>query len=78
MVVEVKSLTGANEAGQIRLGLGQVLDYEHRLLWNDDYVRPILAVERKPAAEHWKRLCEAHGVALVWPEIFETIFEAGP
>lgn len=43
-VVEVKSLTGANEVGQIRLGLGQVLDYQHLLERSGSAVRAVLAI----------------------------------
>jgi hypothetical protein len=75
-VVEVKSLTGANESGQIRLGLGQVLDYQHRLDRSGADVQPVLAVECQPIDTRWKELAERHGVHLVWPETFPTIFDS--
>lgn len=66
-VVEVKSLTPDNEAFQVRHGLGQVLDYGHRLAVRGFQVRPLLALERQPIQqEHWSGLCERHGVALTW------------
>ena len=72
-VVEVKSLTAANETKQLRLGLGQVLDYQDRLLARHSSVRAVLAVERRPTDERWLQLCERHEVTLVWPEAFETV-----
>ncbi len=73
-VVEAKSLTHANEAGQIRLGLGQVLDYQHRLEQHGYSVTAVLAVEREPADPTWAALCRRHDVKLVWPASFETLF----
>ena len=75
-VVEVKSLTSANETGQIRLGLGQVLDYQALLERSGDPVRPILAVECKPLDDRWQRLCQRHGVDLVWPETFHQLMRS--
>lgn len=77
-VAEVKSLTASNETRQLRLGLGQVLDYADRLtaaLTADAtsggrgvHVRPVLAVERAPTeATRWEALCARCGVALLWP-----------
>jgi hypothetical protein len=65
-IVEVKSMTGANEALQIRLGLGQVLDYKHQLELADESV--------EPAAPRWLSLCARHDVELVWPATFGTLF----
>jgi len=74
-VVEVKSLTDANEERQLRLGLGQVLSYVHLLAWPDvDEVRAMLAVERKPVAEYWTTLCPEHDVILTWPGSFGDLF----
>lgn len=74
-VTEVKSLTGTNETKQLRLGLGQVLDYQDRLLTRHSRVRAILAVEHRPTDDRWLQLCERHEVTLVWPETFPTILE---
>jgi hypothetical protein len=73
-VVEVKSLTGTNEAGQIRLALGQVLDYQHRLEEAGDAIRPVIALEASPVDPSWVSLCARHGVALVWPATLEALF----
>jgi hypothetical protein len=66
-VVEVKSLTQDNESFQVRHGLGQVLDYAHRLDVRGFDTRPLLALEREPVQrEHWLGLCRRHGVTLTW------------
>ena len=74
-VCEVKSLTDANEDRQLRLGLGQVLDYQELLALNRGRVRAVLAVERRPADPRWVALCERHAVTLVWPETFPALLE---
>lgn len=78
-VVEVKSLTEANEEKQLRLGLGQLLSYVHLLDWEDaETVRGVLAVERQPTADYWSTLCAEHDVMLTWPEAFEDHLFADP
>lgn len=75
-VAEVKSVTEENEERQLRLGLGQVLSYAHLLDWHGvESVQPVLAVERRPAAEYWEALCKKHDVILTWPEEFERLFD---
>lgn len=73
-IAEVKSLRGAREDSQIRLGLGQVLDYaeqtRHRGVRQP--LRAVLAVGRAPKDRgRWTRLCDAHGVVLTWPPFAE-------
>ena len=72
-VTEVKSLSGGNEAKQLRLGLGQVFDYQDQLPTRHSKVRAVLAVERRPTDDRWLQLCERHEVTLVWPGAFETV-----
>jgi hypothetical protein len=74
-VVEVKSLTNANESGQIRLGLGQVLHFQHILELAGEPSRAVLAVESEPSGPEWLGLCARHDVQLVWPATFHTLFE---
>lgn len=75
-VAEVKSLTEDNEVRQLRLGLGQVLNYAHLLKWPGvENVRPVLAVEHRPAAEYWVDLCKKHDVILTWPDQFGELFD---
>ncbi|MEU5104809.1 MULTISPECIES: hypothetical protein [unclassified Streptomyces] len=66
-VCEVKSLTSANESSQLRLGLGQVLDYQDQLLERAKTVRAVLWVEREPAELRWLGICRRAGVELAWP-----------
>ena len=75
-IVEVKSLTEANEDRQLRLGLGQVLSYAYLVDWDVDKNRPVLAVERKPSSSYWPDLCMSHGVALSWPEVFDDLLDS--
>jgi hypothetical protein len=75
VVVEVKSLTDFNERGQIRLGLGQVLDYAHQLRELEPNVSAVLAVEKEPLSDRWVHVCADNGVTLVWPAVFSRLFE---
>jgi hypothetical protein len=72
-VGEVKSLGDSNEAQQLRLGLGQVLDYQDTLLVRHRNVRAALAVSRAPSERRWVDVCERHGVTLVWPGTFDEV-----
>ena len=80
-ICEVKSLTDENETSQMRLAIGQVLDYVHALdslreagslppHWEGVHaVRAVVAVERQPAKEdRWTGLCKRNGIILTWPE----------
>ena len=68
VVAEVKSATDSNEIAQLRLGLGQVLDYADQLRRADKNPLPVLAIERAPTDDRWVELCATHGVTLVWPD----------
>lgn len=61
-VAEVKSILPINEVRQLRLGLGQVLDYAHQL----DAV-PVLFVDRRPSSVRWFAIADRAGVLLAWP-----------
>jgi hypothetical protein len=74
-VAEVKSITNANEEKQLRLGLGQVLWYRHRLAEERDPVHAVLVVEREPTDSGWLRACAGARVALVWPGEFGRLLE---
>jgi hypothetical protein len=74
VVIECKSTTARNEEKQLRLGLGQVLDYAHRGQRGARKVIPVLAVENRPRSARWEALCAKHGVRLVWPGTFHTLF----
>jgi hypothetical protein len=66
-IVEVKTINLDNEARQLRLGLGQLLDYHDQLAMRGEDVILTLATDRKPSDPRWSRLCERYGVLLVWP-----------
>ncbi len=69
-VVEVKSLTPANEERQLRLALGQVQRYVQQLDAVDRNVRGAIAVETAPTDSTWVELCAEKGIVLTWPEGF--------
>lgn len=73
-VAEVKSLTAANESRQLRLGLGQVLDYHDELARGTAEVQAVLMVERNPDNPRWAQICQRHGVILAWPEALAALF----
>ncbi|WP_413769001.1 hypothetical protein [Rhodococcus pyridinivorans] len=71
-VGEVKSLGGASEDQQIRLGLGQVLDYAHQL--SDRHkVQPVLILERQPLGARWETLARSLKVLLTYGPDFPGV-----
>lgn len=73
-IAEVKSNTEENEAFQIRHGLGQVLDYGHRVKARGFHPKLFLVLEQKPQeATHWRPLCASHDVTLTWAPFFAGI-----
>lgn len=74
-VVEVKSLTDANEERQLRLALGQVLRYAQLLSTEARPALPVIMAERQPTQASWQSLCDRLGVLLLWPErLVEPLF----
>lgn len=71
-VAEVKSLTAANEATQVRLGIGQVLEYRRILAHRHPSVRAVLALEREPDMGRWSDLLESLEIDVVWPETLDA------
>lgn len=75
-VAEVKSLGMDNEARQVRLGLGQVLDYRKQLQKKANIeALAVLAVSRAPAKQnrqHWQDLAAELDVVFCWPP-FKTL-----
>jgi hypothetical protein len=69
-VAEVKSITDLNEEKQLRLGLGQVLWYRHRLADECAHVVGVLVAEREPTDSEWENACSEVGIILVWPPEF--------
>ena len=72
-VAEVKSTTEENEEHQLRLGLGQVLRYRHKLAGRGRRVIAVLVPEKKPSDESWLELCQTLGVYIGWPGSFERL-----
>ncbi|MFJ3639491.1 hypothetical protein ACIPRD_07050 [Streptomyces sp. NPDC090108] len=74
-VAEVKSLTGAREDQQMRLGIGQILDYAHQLRSTcpSAAIRPVLVLEKCPSAVHWTALADSVGLRLTWAPEFAGI-----
>ena len=66
-VCEVKSLPKYGETGQLRLGLGQVLDYADQIMRSGRTVQPVLLVEREVVDLRWVDVCDRAGVRLTWP-----------
>jgi hypothetical protein len=73
VVVEVKSITEHNEAHQVRLGLGQVLDYAARLEGDGHEVIPVVATSREVARSRWQATCRQGGVRLATPSTFREL-----
>lgn len=70
-LVEVKSLEGSKDRAQLRLGVGQLLDYWQTLQPNYLY----LAVTRRPADyQHWLEVCRGVRVDLVTPRDVPELF----
>ncbi|WP_146231008.1 hypothetical protein [Micromonospora sicca] len=63
-IAEVKSVVGGNEVEQLRLGLGQVLEYRHRLATLGMWVTPVLVVSRC-TDRAWPAICgDSHVILL--------------
>ena len=67
VVCEVKSLTESSETRQLRMGLGQILDYVDLLAACAPSIQGVLWVERRPSNLRWVELCQRAGVVLAWP-----------
>ncbi|MET8049067.1 hypothetical protein ABZU75_15855 [Streptosporangium sp. NPDC005286] len=74
-VCEIKSLTPTNEINQLRLGLGQVLDYVDQLRSRAETVLGLLWIERTPTDSRWIELCHRAGIHLAWPGMEQKIAE---
>lgn len=71
-IAEVKSLGDVNQDQQIRLGLGQVLDYVHQLERQQTFglVHPVVILERRPNDERWPQLFASRDILLTWAPNF--------
>ncbi len=76
-VAEVKSLTATNESIQLRLGLGQVLEYGWRLArYHKQPVRTVLVPERVPLDLSWSEIAAESGAVVSWPDEFASLRQA--
>lgn len=72
-VVEVKTITPASETQQMRLGLGQVLEYRATLRSQGWRARAYLVVSERPLLDRVSRACAEVGVAVAWPGAFHHL-----
>jgi hypothetical protein len=75
VVGEVKSLTSKSAVQQIRLGLGQILEYAQRIRGQrpELSVKPVLVLEKEPPRQGWSDIAESAGVLLTWAPDFPRI-----
>jgi hypothetical protein len=59
---------------QLRLGLGQVLDYRERLRRDNPNTEAVIVVSAAPSDPFWTRIASACGVGLAWVP-FDTVPE---
>ncbi len=74
VVVEVKSCTKANQIRQLRMGIGQILDYHDTLLARGHNVQPVLYIEHPPFDRRWSTLTSRHNIHLIWPGVEHLLF----
>ena len=78
VIVEVKSVTAANETHQIRLALGQILDYAVELTQAGHTVLPAIAISGDIGPSRWGETCAAVGVQFTEPSAFSDLLSEAP
>ena len=74
-VCEVKSTTNS-EVHQLRLAVGQILQYAQLLRRAGlDAVSPVILIEGRPQSPEWVELCAALSIVLLWPSEWESLAE---
>lgn len=68
------SLARTSKTQQLRLGLGQVLDYRQAIATPGAPIRAALVIEQEPSDLRWVEVCSAVGVVLAWPKRFAAVF----
>lgn len=72
-VCEVKSST-ISEVHQLRLGLGQILQYRHLLRSrHGDSITACILIESEPLDRRWLDICADHDVLLFWPGLWDDV-----
>ncbi|WP_456824175.1 hypothetical protein [Cellulomonas sp. P5_E12] len=69
-VAEIKSIVPENESKQLRLGIGQALDYAYQL-----GATPVVFVDRRPESDRWLAIAERAGVLLGWPAAMPQLMQ---
>lgn len=64
MIAEIKSCLGVADTVQLRLGLGQILQYRHRLAQRGTDAEAVLLVSRV-LDPSWYEICATAGVTLL-------------
>ena len=64
-VAEVKTTRDANISKQLRLGLGQIMEYRHQMSLDGTEPRAVLIAAGKPPADHWYQICRGASVDLM-------------
>ncbi|EGD43998.1 hypothetical protein NBCG_01586 [Nocardioidaceae bacterium Broad-1] len=76
-IAEVKSLTDTNQTQQLRLGVGQLLDYRQQLIRNPvagiAKVKAHLITQIRPDDERWQELAQDIDLDLAWAPDFSGI-----
>lgn len=70
---EVKSLRSTNQDQQIRLGVGQLLDYAHQMGGRHASIRSVLVLERRPTDDRWAGLAAAHNILFTYGPNFPGV-----
>jgi hypothetical protein len=74
-LVEVKTLSTTNEAAQIRLAVGQILDYADLLRSRGvSSVRCAICVPHAVLSRRYVALCQTLGITLAWPPNYRGIW----
>ena len=69
-VCEVKSLTQDNEQRQLRMAIGQVIQYRQQFTAKGhEPCFAVICTEKQPSDSSWDQVCEDAGIVLVWPEV---------
>lgn len=68
-VVEVKSINESNEAKQIRLAIGQVLEYAF-----EAKAKPVIMLSKKPKSKNWEALFDFLKIKLLYPDLINRSF----
>jgi hypothetical protein len=72
-VCEVKS-SANSEVHQLRLGLGQIIQYRHMLRSrHGDSITACILIEGKPLDARWLDICADQDVLLFWPALWDDV-----